>query len=53
MSKKRLYLIQRLEALLERNEEFYDSHSDLKNTLIAKINMLKLYHEIGVEDNDD
>lgn len=53
MSEKRLYLIQRLEALLERNEEFYDNHTDLKNTLIAKIKMLKIYDEVGVEDNDD
>ena len=51
MTYKRQYLIQRLYHLLDCNEEFYNTHEELKKHLLDKIHMLELNEELDIEEN--
>ena len=48
MTNKRQYLINRLYLLYELNEDFYETHEDLKNHLFNKIKMLEMEEELDL-----
>ena len=50
MTYKRQYLIQRLYHILECNKDFYEEHTALKEHLLAKIHMLEMYDDLGIEE---